>query len=57
MNWKTEAMEKLRCYDAMQRSLQNIPQESSRLKAESVALGSGVALVHISKSEGVRPIK
>jgi hypothetical protein len=45
MNWKTEAMEKLRCYDAMQRSLQNIPQEISRLKAESVALGSGVALV------------
>ena len=44
MNWKAEAMDKLRCYDAMQRSLQNIPQEITRLKAESVALGSGVSL-------------
>ena len=53
MNWKEEAMEKLRCYDAMQRSLQNIPQEISRLQAEAVALDTGVALFGVG-SRNVR---
>lgn len=44
MNWKTEAMEKLRRYEAMQRAVVNIPQEISRLKAESQALSSGLAV-------------
>lgn len=43
MNWKTEAVEKLRRYEAMQRSIVNIPQELRRLEAESTALKSGLA--------------
>ena len=31
MNWRGEAVEKLRKYDAMCRSLQNIPLEVKRL--------------------------
>lgn len=44
MNWKNEAVEKLRRYDAMQRAAINIPQEISRLKEESGALRSGLAV-------------
>ena len=44
MNWKEEAKEKLRRYDAMQRSVVNIPREISRLQAESVAINSGLAV-------------
>ncbi len=43
MNWKTEAVEKLRRYQAMQRATVNIPREISRLKEESTALRSGLA--------------
>lgn len=42
MNWKTEAMEKLRRYDAVRRAAVNIPLELSRLKAEYTAVGSGM---------------
>ena len=44
MNWKTEAVGKLRRYDAMQRSMVNIPQEICRLREESTALKSGLAV-------------
>lgn len=37
MNWKTEAAEKLRLFDAMRRSLVSLPEEMRRL--ESVAMG------------------
>lgn len=32
MNWKTEAADKLRKYDAMRRAIQNIPEELKRLE-------------------------
>lgn len=38
MNWKAEAMEKLRRYDAMRQSLQNIPLEMDRLAADACAI-------------------
>ena len=34
MNWKTEAIEKLKRYDAMQKSIDNIPAEIVRLENE-----------------------
>ena len=45
MNWKEEAVAKLRRYDAMQRSVVNIPREISRLKAESTAISSGLTTI------------
>lgn len=38
MNWKNEAMEKLKTYDAVRLSLQNIPQELKRLEAAAKAI-------------------
>ena len=38
MNWKEEAVEKLRKYDAMCRSLQNIPLEVKRLEVDARAI-------------------
>ena len=38
MNWRGEAVEKLRKYDAMCRSLQNIPLEVKRLEADARAI-------------------
>lgn len=38
MNWKGEAIEKLRKYDAMRMSLQNIPMEMKRLEADAQAI-------------------
>lgn len=38
MNWRNEAIEKLRRYDAMRQALQNIPEEIERLKAEATLL-------------------
>ncbi len=38
MNWKTEAIEKLRRYDAMRQAVQNIPLEMERLKLAAVSL-------------------
>ena len=43
MNWKNEAVAKLRRYDAMQRATVNIPLEINRLKAESEAVGCGLS--------------
>ena len=37
MNWKAEAMEKLRRYEAMERATVNIPLEIQRLKAAAQA--------------------
>lgn len=38
MNWRAEATEKLRKYDAMCRAAQNIPEELKRLEMEACAL-------------------
>ena len=43
MNWKNEAVEKLRRYDAMRQALRNIPEELQRLRAEAVLLRSASA--------------
>ena len=40
MNWKNEAMERLRQYDAMCLAADNIPQEISRLEAAATAIRS-----------------
>lgn len=40
MNWKTEAIEKLRQYNAMKTALTNIPEELSRLEQSSCAIRS-----------------
>lgn len=40
MNWKSEAMEKLRKYDAMRQCVQNIPEELKRLELESRGIRS-----------------
>ena len=38
MNWKTEAMEKLKKYDAMRQAALNLPEEINRLEQESVSI-------------------
>ena len=40
MNWKTEAKEKLRRYDAMRLAIINIPEEIERLKTEATSIRS-----------------
>ena len=40
MNWKEEAVEKLRKYDAMRQAEQNLPQEITRLEEAAGALRS-----------------
>lgn len=40
MNWKEEATEKLRKYDAMRLSLQNLPEELHRLEQAACAIRS-----------------
>ena len=40
MNWKNEAMEKLRRYDVMRQAVRNIPEEINRLKQEAEDLRS-----------------
>lgn len=42
MNWKHEAVNKLRRYDAMQRATVNLPLEIKRLKAETEGVRSGL---------------
>lgn len=55
MNWKNEAMEKLRRYDAMRQALRNIPEEIERLKAEATLLRSSAAdTVHVRGGGGGR---
>ena len=41
MNWKNEAMERLRKYESMLLAARNIPQEMRRLEELSVAIRSG----------------
>ena len=38
MNWRNEAIEKLRRYDVMRQAMRNIPEEIARLKAEAAVL-------------------
>lgn len=38
MNWKNEAIEKLRRYDIMRQALRNIPEEIERLKMEAAIM-------------------
>lgn len=40
MNWKNEAMEKLRRYDAMRQAALNIPEEIRRLEQDAQAIRS-----------------
>lgn len=40
MNWKTEATDKLRRYDAMRQAMVNIPEEIRRLEADAYSLRS-----------------
>jgi hypothetical protein len=51
MNWKNEAMDRLRQYDAMRLATMNIPQEIKRLEADSVAL-RGVRTDHTAVLSG-----
>lgn len=53
MNWKQEAVEKLRRYDSMRRAVINIPEEISRLKGEYSAIGTP-ALERIAASQDPR---
>lgn len=43
MNWKSEAVEKLRMYEAKKRSLQNIPEELRRVKSAMKSIRSATA--------------
>lgn len=40
MNWKQEAIEKLRRYDAMKKAVVNLPEEISRLEIASMSIRS-----------------
>ena len=52
MNWKNEAIEKLRRYDVMRQALRNIPAEIARLREESTALRSASADILCVKGGG-----
>lgn len=54
MNWKDEAMEKLRNYDAMRQSLTIIPEELQRLEQEANDLRSVQFDRPVVKSNGNR---
>lgn len=55
MNWKTEAVEKLRRYDAMRQAMVNIPEEIRRLEGEVYSLrGKGMEQAPV-KERGCRP--
>ena len=43
MNWKAEAVDKLRKYDAMKMATINIPQEIARLESKATAIRSKTA--------------
>lgn len=53
MNWKTEAVEKLRRYENMCRAVKSLSMELQRLEAESEALRSG-AWVCVGGNANVR---
>ena len=42
MNWKAEAVEKLRKYDAMCRAVANLPEQIRQLKDQAVTVPTGV---------------
>lgn len=53
MNWRNEAIEKLRRYDIMRQALRNIPEEIERLKAEAAMLRSaGTDGIHVRGGGG-----
>ena len=55
MNWKAEAIDHLNCYDAMVKSLENIPQELHRLEQQAVAIRAadpGKTFVSATPSQG-----
>lgn len=55
MNWRNEAIEKLRRYDTMRQAMRNIPEEIARLKAEATALRSASAeTAHVRGGGGGR---
>ena len=53
MNWKTEAMEKLRRYEDMRRAVKSLTMELQRLEAEYKALGSG-SWTHVGGNTNAR---
>ena len=54
MQWKEEAVEKLKRYSAMQQALQNIPAEIHRLREDAAALRSASAQQVCVKGGGGR---
>ncbi len=42
MNWKQEAVDKLKGYQVRKRALENIPEEIQRLKSQSISIKSAV---------------
>lgn len=38
MNWKTEAIDKLRKFDVMRQAVRNIPEELTRLEIDAIAI-------------------
>ena len=55
MQWKNEAMDKLRRYQAMRCAMENIPEELRRLRADATAIRSSSAdTVHVKGGGGRR---
>lgn len=55
MNWRHEAIEKLRRYDTMRQAMRNIPEEIERLRSEATALRSASAeSIHVKGGGGNR---
>lgn len=52
MNWKNEAMEKLRRYDAMRNAVKNIPLELERLEEEASGIWEAKAKGDSEKLDG-----
>lgn len=55
MNWKVEATDKLRRYDAMKQAMVNIPEEIRRLEAEAYSLRGKTIDQAPVKERGCRP--
>lgn len=55
MNWKVEATDKLRRYDAMKQAMVNIPEEIRRLEAEAYSLRGTNMEKEPVKERGCRP--
>ena len=52
MNWKAEAKEKLRRYDAMRLATVNIPQEIQRLEVDAQSIRAAKTDAPVVKSSG-----